>query len=69
MTDSERLDRIERELGEIKKTLVMTLAVQQLSAIKNGIVLKDLQAASPVPVPTPFDVLDGLLKRNRAADS
>jgi hypothetical protein len=65
MTDSERLDRIEKDLREIRETLVMSLAVQQLIAVKNGIAPKDFQAMSPVPIPTPFDILDSLLKRDK----
>lgn len=62
-----RLDRLERQIAEVRTTLLMVLSVQQVMAIRMGIAPADYQAMSPAPIPTPFDIQDMLKASDQAA--
>lgn len=62
MEISERLDRLQAEVSQLRETNLMMIGILQVMAIKQGIAPAEFQAASPVPIPTPFEIND-LMKR------
>lgn len=59
---TERLDRLQAEITQLREMAMMQTAILQIMAIKSGIAPEEFQALSPTPIPTPFDIL-GRLKR------
>lgn len=57
---TERLDRLQAEVSELRQMAMMQTAILQVIAIKLGAMPEEYQARSPVPVPTPFDLRDML---------
>lgn len=60
----ERLDRLQDEVSELKKMVLMQVGILQVIAIKLGAMPEEYQARSPVPVPTPFDIQSMLKPRD-----
>lgn len=65
---TERLDRLQAEVAQLRELAMMQTALLQIIAIKLGIGPKEFQGLSPKPIPTPFDLMDGLKKRDQAAE-
>lgn len=59
---SEQLERLQSEVSQLSEFAMMQLAVTQLIALKLGIAPQEMGALSPVPIPTPFDLMDQLKK-------
>jgi hypothetical protein len=60
---SERLDRLQAEVSQLRDMTMMMVGILQVMAIKQGIAPAEFQAMSPAPIPTPFDIV-GILKAN-----
>ncbi|TQI72902.1 hypothetical protein FHT98_0622 [Bosea sp. AK1] len=63
MTDNEmteRLDRLQQEVGQLRDIAIIQTVILQALALKAGIAPQHLQAASPVPIPPPGDLMDML---------
>ncbi len=67
MEISERLDRLQAEVSELRDMALMQVAILQIIAMKLGIAPADYQGLSPVPIPTPFDVDDAFRAKDQAA--
>jgi hypothetical protein len=56
----ERLERLQLEVSQLREMAMMQTAIMQIMALKMGIAPADMQAMSPVPIPTPLDIVDQL---------
>ena len=59
----ERLERLQLEVSQLREMATMQTAIIQIMAIKMGIAPADMQAMSPVPIPTPLDLYARLSPR------
>lgn len=66
MTTPEALERLQAEVSQLREFAMMQLAVTQLMALKLGIAPQEMGALSPIPIPTPFDLMDQLNKGDQA---
>lgn len=57
---TERLDRIQAEVSQLREMAMMQTAILQVLATKLGAMPAEYQARSPTPIPTPFDLMDML---------
>ncbi|HEV7258934.1 MAG TPA: hypothetical protein VGN82_14230 [Bosea sp. (in: a-proteobacteria)] len=57
---NEKIDRLQMEVSQLREFAVMQLAVIQVMALKMGIAPQQMAALSPIPIPTPFDLMDSL---------
>lgn len=64
---SERLDRLQTEVSQLREMSMMMVGILQIMAIKQGVKPAEYQAMSPVPIPTPFDIEDMLKTKGQAA--
>ncbi len=64
---TERLDRLQAEVSELRDMALMQVAILQIIAMKLGIAPADYQGLSPIPIPTPFDVEDAFKAKDQAA--
>lgn len=64
---NEKFDRLQAEVSQLRELAMMQTALLQIIAIKLGIGPKEFQGLSPKPIPTPFDLMDELKKRDQAA--
>lgn len=61
---TERLDRLQAEVSQLRELAIMQTAMLQVMAIKQGIAPAEYQAVSAVPIPTPFDLMAMLKPRD-----
>lgn len=70
MTDqelTERLDRMQQEVAQLREFAIMQTAILQCLAVKMGVAPQQMSALSPVPIPTPFDLMASLKPKDQAA--
>ncbi len=62
MTDdmTERLDRLQQEVSQLREFAIMQTAILQCIAVKLGIAPQQMSGLSPIPIPTPFDLMASL---------
>jgi hypothetical protein len=53
----ERLERLQLEVSQLREMAMMQTAILQIMALKMGISPPEMQAMSPVPIPTPRDII------------
>lgn len=54
---AERLDRLQMELTQLREMVIIQTVILQALALKAGIAPQSLQAASPIPIPAPDDLM------------
>jgi hypothetical protein len=64
---NEKIDRLQLEVSQLREMAMMQTAILQIMAIKSGIAPVEFQALSPLPIPSPFDILDLLKAKDQAA--
>jgi hypothetical protein len=67
MTDNdltERLDRLQQEVSQLRDMAIMQTVILQAVALKLGIAPQQMQAMSPVPIPPPADLWAKLGPKN-----
>jgi len=54
---TERLDRLQQEVSQLREMVTIQTVILQALALKAGIAPQSLQAASPIPIPAPDELM------------
>lgn len=63
----ERFDRIQQDVSQLREFAIMQTAILQCIAVKMGVAPQQMSGLSPVPIPTPFDLMASLKPKDQAA--
>ncbi|WP_162261778.1 hypothetical protein [Bosea sp. Root381] len=54
---TERLDRLQMEVSQLREMVIIQTVILQALALKAGIAPQTMMAMSPVPIPEPSDLM------------